>query len=694
MGKHHNFLLLVWLITLLSACGGSNNDTPTPPVEPVNQAPVANAGDDISVDEQTPVTLTGQGTDSDGTVASYLWQQTAGTPVTLTNTDKAQASFTAPDIKTNETLAFSLTVTDNDGATHVDEVSIEVLHVNILPTANAGADIDADEETVVTLSGSASDEDGTITSYSWKQTAGTEATLKNADSSELAIALPDLPQDETFTFELTVTDNNGGTHTDTVDVKVKHLIWQTKSKNSGSLAELKAEFLDINSDDILDMLLEQSAEGNRTRIAWSKGKGDGSFEKPSTIARFTNELINSYSLEDIDNDGFKDLLVETKVEQSNSSTSKFYWNKIITNELYSEPYLITEVTSSEVNDFKYSYLGKSITDSTGFGLILVSDNDMYWFQRLNNGRFAEKASLLEGWSPIKQDQLSIDTDVLPGSWAFSDVTGDKLPDLVVSKALPLGGSLELSKYIQVAKNTGKGTFQKPQVLLDNHQLTSYFSSGGDASFSLEDINGDGTNDILLDIWSFDRPGQTTTTKWFSFKDEQLQESVIFSTQYLSYAGRSAKRIDWNEDGISDFILPIEQWSSWGINDLVVTLGQGNGIFSEPILVEEIQLSTRFFSINLDLDLDGKKDFIGYRSERYDNDDGTRSYKHFMFWHKKLVSNIEPAQDLFEYKGKIKGTYDINNDGHIDFVSELNGTLYWYQNQGDLTFVEKSLSLAQ
>ena len=674
------------LSALLSACGGSNNDTPTPPIAPVNQAPVANAGNDISVDEQTPVTLTGQGTDSDGTVASYLWQQTAGTPVTLINTDKAQASFTAPDIKANETLTFSLTVTDNDGATHVDEVSIEVLHVNILPTANAGADIDADEETVVTLSGSASDEDGTITSYNWKQTAGTGAALKNADSSELAIALPDLPQGETLTFELTVTDNSGGTHTDTVDVKVKHLTWRTNwSKSIGSFGYLKIELLDVNSDGILDMLFDQFAEGNRAKVAWSKGKGDGSFAEPVTIARFIDSVINSYSVEDVNGDGSLDLLAA--YYDNDKSNNYIISRKIDETDPFSKSNLIYSSAYDEILDYKLADIdaqGKS-------DLVVATSNGIKWLQKTSNNGFAEGVSITQDWS-IKTSITSAGDAILPShGFTIVDINGDALPDLIMKAILPRHDNiLDSSSYIQASVNLGKGVFSLPISLVSNHTEMTVLSSSGSTSYSLLDINNDGIKDVLVNLYFQDNGAKKTTTKWFSFKGEQAKESFVFSpSRYESYDDTGlASLLDWDEDGISDFVLPIKQWS--GEDEFMIAFGQGDGVFSEPILVEDTPLSTPFFFFTLDLDLDGKKDLLGYRGENHVNDDGTRSYKRFVFWHKKLVSNIEPAQDLFEYKGEIKGTYDINNDGHIDFVSELDGTLYWYQNQGDLSFVEKTL----
>lgn len=61
---------------------GLAGGTTTPPV---NKAPVANAGADITVTGPAAVSLDGSASkDSDGSIASYLWEQTAGPAVTLT----------------------------------------------------------------------------------------------------------------------------------------------------------------------------------------------------------------------------------------------------------------------------------------------------------------------------------------------------------------------------------------------------------------------------------------------------------------------------------------------------------------------------------------------------------------------------------------------------------------------------------
>jgi hypothetical protein len=71
---------------------------------------------DRTVRGGTMVTLDGTASsDVDGSITAYAWQQTAGTPVTITGADRATASFSSPPLSAEETLTFTLTVTDDGG---------------------------------------------------------------------------------------------------------------------------------------------------------------------------------------------------------------------------------------------------------------------------------------------------------------------------------------------------------------------------------------------------------------------------------------------------------------------------------------------------------------------------------------------------------------------------------------------------
>jgi beta-glucosidase len=100
---------------------------------------------------------------------------------------------------------------------------------NIAPVANAGADKSITLPTNnVVINGSATDSDGTISSYSWNQISGpSTATLSGNTTANLtASALVA----GTYQFRLTVTDNGGLTGTDDVSVVVNN------TSSTGNLA--------------------------------------------------------------------------------------------------------------------------------------------------------------------------------------------------------------------------------------------------------------------------------------------------------------------------------------------------------------------------------------------------------------------------------------------------------------------------
>jgi probable HAF family extracellular repeat protein len=85
---------------------------------------------------------------------------------------------------------------------------------------NAGADQSADEGTTVDLSATGADGDGTIASYSWQQESGTTVSITNADMANASIVAPMVAASEVLVFQVTVTDDDGATGSDTVTITV------------------------------------------------------------------------------------------------------------------------------------------------------------------------------------------------------------------------------------------------------------------------------------------------------------------------------------------------------------------------------------------------------------------------------------------------------------------------------------------
>ncbi|PTL84442.1 myxosortase-dependent M36 family metallopeptidase [Vitiosangium sp. GDMCC 1.1324] len=106
-----------------------------------NEAPVARAGEDQSVIEGSPVTLSGSGsTDPEHKPLFYVWSQVEGPRVTLTTDDSPIATFTAPAVDTDTSLTFQLRVTDVRGESSVDTVTVHVLDrkVSVPPGNGSG----------------------------------------------------------------------------------------------------------------------------------------------------------------------------------------------------------------------------------------------------------------------------------------------------------------------------------------------------------------------------------------------------------------------------------------------------------------------------------------------------------------------------------------------------------------------------
>lgn len=182
--------------------------------------PVANAGNDtiIVLPADTAILHGERSTDADGIIKTYSWLQIEGPEqATIANKDAAQTRVKS--LKKG-IYSFSLTVTDNSQLSSADTVQVLVTDVNHPPVANAGPDrIAILPKDTLHLDGSAStDPENNITTYKWRKLSGYASTYIYFTERMQTIAYS--VSEDTYVFELTVTDAGGLSSKDSVVIRV------------------------------------------------------------------------------------------------------------------------------------------------------------------------------------------------------------------------------------------------------------------------------------------------------------------------------------------------------------------------------------------------------------------------------------------------------------------------------------------
>jgi len=236
-------------------CQGTDQVTVT-----VNDAPIVNAGPDVSICLGQSTTLTASAAGGNGSY-TYTWSNGLG----------AGASHT---VSPAATTTYTVTVTDGNGCTDTDQVTVTV---NGQPLVNAGTDITICSGTSTTLTATTTGGDGNYT-YAWDNGLGSGASHT---VSPLA----------TTTYTVTVTDGTGCTDTDQVTVTV----------NGNPTADAGPDVA-ICAGESTDLTASALGGGGNYTFEWDNGLGFGAMKtaSPAITTTYTVTVTDGNGCMDTD----------------------------------------------------------------------------------------------------------------------------------------------------------------------------------------------------------------------------------------------------------------------------------------------------------------------------------------------------------------------------------------------------------
>ncbi|MDC7996141.1 T9SS type A sorting domain-containing protein [Altibacter sp. HG106] len=234
---------------------------------------------------------------------------------------------------------------------------------------------------------------------------------------------------------------------------------------SGSILNIQAIDLDDDGDlDIVSTVLESVFE----HIVWFENVGDGSLSAANYIA-IEFFMLGGLTLADIDNDGWKDIVVS---DNNNDPAARIIWFKNQGDTTFAEAQPIyqfqmlrsdwTQVEEIQYEDFNSD--GKK-------DLFIVGRNadigdSVSWLENLDNlGAFGELHSI----------------DSFPGGYTIGDIDNDNDQDLLVRYRT-------FDEIIWLENENGLGTFDTERF------VTTEVDFPRDAQ--LADFNGDGLLDVV------------------------------------------------------------------------------------------------------------------------------------------------------------------------------------------------------
>ena len=208
-------------LTVTDPHGQSHSDQVIIFVSPENGSPIANAGPDMSTNENTVVSPTCIGSDPDGDSLDYSWNSSSDIELIQSNT--STISFKTPSVVFDTTISMTCTVSDGVFSSS-DSMNITIKNTLSLDiVADAGVDRIVNEDIQMKLDASQSfDNENQKLSYQWTQVSGETVVLSSTTDILPFFTTPIVNNNEikVLIFELRVYDNNHREDIDSVTITV------------------------------------------------------------------------------------------------------------------------------------------------------------------------------------------------------------------------------------------------------------------------------------------------------------------------------------------------------------------------------------------------------------------------------------------------------------------------------------------
>jgi len=213
-------------------------------ISPVEDPPIAIAGDDIKISDGCNTSFTLDGTkswDPDNDELKFNWELLNQSKLMVFDTSVVKYTFS--DSTIDRDFIFVLTVTDITGLNDNDTVLVSVIN-DKPPLANAGIDFIAPIDKKVFLDGSGSKDTDNKIEYNWI-IADNDISLSQVESKKqnpYFLYPRNLIQDKTYTFVLSVGDNKSYCEN-------KDTVLVTCKKNVGVANDVKFELIRASNKD-------------------------------------------------------------------------------------------------------------------------------------------------------------------------------------------------------------------------------------------------------------------------------------------------------------------------------------------------------------------------------------------------------------------------------------------------------------